>query len=107
LSDEERKQYDNRTSEFRRKMDQNVRARDVLEKEVHRGMRYLIQAWANNMAVVWHLLRVRRTCCFDRLSSCYGSQESRGQSLGEWWGGLGCVSLGFPPTSSRPSCNSI
>jgi hypothetical protein len=34
LSDEERKQYDDRSSDFRSEMDQNVKARDLLEKEV-------------------------------------------------------------------------
>jgi putative intracellular protease/amidase len=34
LSDEERKQYDDRSSDFRSVMDHNVKAGDLLEKEV-------------------------------------------------------------------------
>jgi putative intracellular protease/amidase len=34
MSDEERKQYDEKASEFRSEMDRDVRAADLLEKEV-------------------------------------------------------------------------
>lgn len=34
LTEEERKQYDNEISEFRRKMDQNVKAEDLLTEDV-------------------------------------------------------------------------
>lgn len=34
LTDEQRKQYDDRSSGFRREMDRNVKARDVLDKAV-------------------------------------------------------------------------
>jgi hypothetical protein len=40
LSDEERNQYDDKSSDFRSEIDRNVKAKDLLEKEVRRRLSY-------------------------------------------------------------------
>lgn len=37
LTTEEREQYDNKSSEFRKEMDANIKAADVMDKEVRTG----------------------------------------------------------------------
>lgn len=42
LSDEERKQYDDKSSDFRKEIDRNTKAGDLLEKEVCRCLMQLM-----------------------------------------------------------------
>jgi hypothetical protein len=91
LSTEERQQYDDKSSEFRKDMDANIKAADVLDKEVSFDMLMTLLLLLTSVTVRC-LFRVCRTRRPDRLPSRSTVAGNRCEGVEAWRHRVCCVS---------------